>query len=270
MPGSFTRLSFNRSEIRRRTPGVLAFLRLDAVSRGSYPALKDGAYDDPRKRVEGTPKNRAGEDMNHLTGLDESLFHLLNGVWTMPLLDALMPALSRAGSLGALWLLLLGAIVAFGKKTGRRIALAGLLALAIGFASSELIKDLTVRPRPFLVLDHVRLLVSAPHSYALPSGHATSSFAAASGAALAAKKLLQRVPVWGWAMFLLAAAIAYSRIYVGVHWPTDVAAGMLLGLASGWLGARLALRCWKRKAVKGTAKETEGAAAVPEVEWLHK
>jgi undecaprenyl-diphosphatase len=67
-------------------------------------------------------------------------------------------------------------------------------------------------------------------------------------------------------MLPLAVAIAYSRIYVGVHWLKDVAAGMLLGLASGWAGARLALRCWRRRAVKWTAKEPEGAQAVPKVE----
>jgi undecaprenyl-diphosphatase len=206
--------------------------------------------------------------MNYLKGLDASLFHLINSVWTNPLLDTLMPTLSWAGSFGMIWLVLLGAVAAFGKKTGRKIALAGLVALAIGFASSTLLKDLTMRPRPFLSLDEVRLLVSAPHSYAFPSGHTTSAFAAASGTALAAKKLLKRVPLWCWATLPLAAAISYSRIYVGVHWPTDVAAGMLLGLASGWAGARLALRRWRRKAVNRTAKEPEGVEAAPEVEYV--
>ncbi len=203
---------------------------------------------------------------NHSVGLDYVTFHLINGGWTSPLLDALMPALSRAGNLGVIWLIALGAIAAFGKKTGRKIALAGLLALALGFASSTLLKDLTMRPRPFLTLDHVRLLVSAPHSYAFPSGHATSAFATASGTALAAKRLLARLPVWGWGMLALAAAISYSRVYVGVHWPTDVAAGVLLGLASGWAGARLALRC--RRAGRSPARRTKETGTAPEVECV--
>src|ERR671917_131968 len=178
--------------------------------------------------------------MNYLMGLNASLFHLINGVWTSPLLDTLMPAVSRAGNLGVIWLVLLGTVAAFGEKTGRRIALAGLVALAIGFASSTLLKELAMRPRPFVTLDEVRLLVSAPHSYAFPSGHATSAFAAAASVVLAARRLLGRVPLWSWAMLPLAAAIAYSRIYVGVHWPTDVAAGVGLGLASGWGGNPLA------------------------------
>lgn len=201
---------------------------------------------------------------NHLMGLDASVFHLINGAWTSPLLDTLMPALSRAGNLGAIWLALLGAMAAFGKKTGRRIALAGLVALAIGFASSTLLKDLTMRPRPFLALDEVRLLVGAPRSYAFPSGHATSAFAAASGAALAAKRLLERVPLWGWGMLGLAGVISYSRVYVGVHWPTDVAAGVLLGLVSGWAGARLVLRRWKRR----TAEQVEEPEKPRELQYV--
>lgn len=193
----------------------------------------------------------------HVAGIDQTLFHLANGAWTTPLLDKPMAALSVAGNLGVLWLALLGLVAAFSKETGRKIALAGLAALAIGFISSELLKDLTMRPRPFLVLDHVRLLVSAPHSYAFPSGHATSSFAVASGVAVAGRKLLKKVPFWGWGMLMLATAVSYSRLYVGVHWPTDVAAGIILGLASGWVGARLVLRRWRRRPVVEKADETE-------------
>lgn len=171
--------------------------------------------------------------------LDYSVFHLVNGVWANPLFDRLMPFLSVVGNKGAIWLVLLGVIAVFGNKTGRGIALAGLVALAIGFASSESLKYVTMRPRPFLTLPDVRLLVAAPHSYAFPSGHTTSSFAVATGVLLAARKVIRKAPLWGWGLLVLAAAISYSRIYVGVHWPTDVAAGMVLGVVCGWLGARL-------------------------------
>ena len=191
-----------------------------------------------------------------MMGPDGALFHLTNAVWTSPLLDTLMPALSWAGNLGAVWLVLLGAIAAFGKKTGRRMALAGLVALVIGFASSEIIKEVTMRPRPFAALPGVNLLVGAPHSYAFPSGHTTGAFAAAGGTILAARRLLGKVPAWSWGMLALAAAIAYSRLYVGVHWPSDVAAGVVLGLASGWAGARLALRRWRKPAVGGPKATT--------------
>ena len=90
--------------------------------------------------------------------------------------------MSYIGNLGLIWVVLLGGVAAFGKKTGRKIALFGLVALAIGFASSEIIKEVTMRPRPFLALPDVRLLIPEPSSFAFPSGHTTSAFAAASGA----------------------------------------------------------------------------------------
>ncbi len=204
--------------------------------------------------------------MSYLAWMDQTLFHLLNGVLTVPVLDRILPALSWMGNLGAVWVVLLGAMAAFGKKTGRRIVLAGLAALAIGFASSEVIKEITMRPRPFLALPDVRILIPEPSSFAFPSGHTTSAFAAASGAALAAKTLLKRVPLWGWGMLVLAGAISYSRIYVGVHWPTDVAAGVLLGLASGWLGARLILRQWHP--FKKATETDKAPEKIEEVEYI--
>lgn len=179
-----------------------------------------------------------GQVAGTIAGADQYVFHLANAVYTTPVLDRVMPALSLSGNLGLIWLGILGALAAFGKKTGRRIALIGLGALAIGFFASELLKEITVRPRPFLSLEEVRLLISAPHSYAFPSGHTTSSFAVASGLYLGARRLLGRVPLWAWGSLALAAAISYSRLYVGVHWPTDVLAGVALGVASGWVASR--------------------------------
>jgi undecaprenyl-diphosphatase len=173
-----------------------------------------------------------------IAGADQYIFHLTNGGYTTPLLDRVMTFLSWSGNLGVIWLALLGAVALLGKKTGRRIALVGLGALAIGFFASEIIKEITMRPRPFLSLDEARLLISAPSSYAFPSGHTTSSFAVASGLLLGTWRLLGRVPFWAWGSLALAAAISYSRLYVGVHWPTDVLSGIALGVASGWVASR--------------------------------
>ncbi|MDX6379313.1 MAG: hypothetical protein QOI57_337, partial [Rubrobacteraceae bacterium] len=79
--------------------------------------------------------------------------------------------------------------------------------------------------------------------------------------------LLGRVPAWGWGMLALAAVVAYSRIYVGVHWPTDVAAGILLGTACGWVGSRLATRRGK-SGRPDRPEETGGSREeVPRVEY---
>lgn len=212
--------------------------------------------------------------VNHVAGADQALFHLVNGEWTTPLLDRVMPFMSKIGNLGAVWFVVLVALAAFGKTTGRKAALAGLAAFAIGFAGAEVLKEVALRPRPFAILPDARLLIPEPRSFAFPSGHSASSFAAASGAVLAARKLLGRVPPWGWSMLALAVAISYSRVYVGVHWPTDVAAGILFGVLSGWLGARFGLRVAarlgespKRRKANDPQRLGNTGAATPPVEY---
>jgi undecaprenyl-diphosphatase len=79
------------------------------------------------------------------------------------------------------------------------------------------------RERPPLVYPEPKPLVGVPHSGAFPSGHASTAFACATVLAWASPRL--RIPA-----FLLAAAIAWSRVYVGVHWPLDVLGGAVLGV----------------------------------------
>jgi undecaprenyl-diphosphatase len=109
--------------------------------------------------------------VNQIAGLDQTVFHFINGLWMNLLLDRAIPTFSWIGNLGVVSVALLSAMAAFGKKTGRRTALAGLAAFAIRFVCSELTKEMTMRRRPFAVLDHARLLsadvglISLPEAY---------------------------------------------------------------------------------------------------------
>ena len=96
------------------------------------------------------------------------------------------------------------------------------------------LRDWIGRRRPPLVYPDPRPLVGVPHSGAFPSGHTTTAFACATVLAWASPRLA--VPV-----FVLAAVIGFSRIYVGVHWPLDVLGGAVLGMLVG-LGAIALLR----------------------------
>jgi len=115
----------------------------------------------------------------------------------------------------------------------RRFPIAATVAIAAYFASSgiaELLKRAFERPRPSLVDPAVHPLVAVPHSYAMPSGHAATAFAAAVAVGLFHPRL--RVP-----LIALAGLVAISRVWLGVHYLSDV----LVGAA---LGATVALALW--------------------------
>ncbi len=112
------------------------------------------------------------------------------------------------------------------------------LLLAADFAADGLsyaLRQAIGRERPPLVYPEPKPLVDVPHTGAFPSGHASTAFACATVLAWASPRL--RVPA-----FVLAAAIAWSRVYVGVHWPLDVLGGALLGVLVGTLLVFLARR----------------------------
>jgi undecaprenyl-diphosphatase len=111
------------------------------------------------------------------------------------------------------------------------------LAAAAVWASdlvATLLKRLIDRPRPYEAIAHVHLLVGRPLSASLPSSHATTSFAGATILSLL-------FPTRAAPLFLVATLVAFSRVYVGVHYPGDVLAGALLGscvAAAVWLVAQ--------------------------------
>jgi undecaprenyl-diphosphatase len=138
--------------------------------------------------------------------------------------------------LGAVWLvlaLLLGVLGHMGAlRTTGLVFYTGLTTLAAD-AASFLVKDVTHRTRPFVAHPQIDPLYVV-HSSSFPAGHAATAFA---GAVLLSS-IRPRLAPW---FLLLAAAIGCSRVYVGVHYPTDVLAGAALGAAVGGVAA-LALR----------------------------
>ena len=159
------------------------------------------------------------------------LLFLQNFVRTDPLTALLVP-LTHACEHGEIWIIL-GVVLLIYKPT-RKAALLALLSLLLCWACSELlVKTLVARPRPFTAVEGLIPGVAPPGSFSFPSGHSCASLSTA-GAYW--RTLKQRWLRWG--ILVTALLIAFSRLYLGVHYPTDVLAGGLWG----WFGSGLVVR----------------------------
>jgi undecaprenyl-diphosphatase len=162
------------------------------------------------------------------------------------LLDATMPVLTHLGDGGILWMVL--AVILMILPKTRRVGHAMAFALAIEALCCNLIlKPLVNRTRPFIANPSVELMVKMPLDASFPSGHAGSCFACA----VALLKVKSKLGIWA---LIIAIIVAFSRMYLYLHYPTDVLAGLVLGTVTGLIGPSLeqAVFAWveKRKAAK--------------------
>lgn len=144
-----------------------------------------------------------------------------------PVLDAFFSAVTHLGDSGIVWIVL--AVVLLCIRKTRPLGVCMALALIFDLLlCNMLLKPLVGRVRPY-ELREVALLIKAPHDASFPSGHTAVSFAAAG--VLALRKSRLAVPA-----LILASIIAFSRLYLYVHFPTDVLGGLLVGLLCALLG----------------------------------
>ena len=153
-----------------------------------------------------------------------------------PFLDSVMPAITYLGEGGILWIAL--AIVLLCIPKYRKTGLAMAVALLTGLVICNLwLKPLLGRLRPFDYAFQcfgktIPLLIKAPTDYSFPSGHTIAAFEAATVLFLRNRK-------WGIAAIVLATLIGFSRLYLYVHFPTDVLAAMVLGIGIGIIATYL-------------------------------
>ncbi len=154
--------------------------------------------------------------------------------WTRrrsPAVDELLTRVTQAADRSVLWMVLAGSLAALGGERGRRAATRGMLALACTSATVNGPLKLLVRRRRPVAHRRVRHM---PVTSSFPSGHSASAFAFATAAT-------REIPAAGLVLLPLAATVAYSRVYLGLHYPSDVVAGAAIGTAAG-LAARPAAR----------------------------
>ena len=146
-------------------------------------------------------------------------------------LDAVLPAISRTANHGELWIIL--AVILLLIRGQRKYGASVACGLILDLVSCNIIlKPLIGRILPFAVNGLVELLIAAPTDASFPSGHTAASFAAVFALKTAGS------PLWKPAL-AVALVIAFSRLYLYVHWPSDVLGGALLGAAVGWAGAKI-------------------------------
>jgi undecaprenyl-diphosphatase len=167
-----------------------------------------------------------------LYSIDKAIFFFINHTLSNPAFDAVMPFITNMNQI--LWVKILVLILWLwlmirGGKTGRTVGI--LLILTIIFSdqlSSHMIKFWFARIRPCGALQGVRELVGCGSGYSFPSSHAVNNFAGATVIAYYYRK-----QKWGWYGF--ASLVAFTRPYVGVHYPSDILGGAIIGTGCGYI-----------------------------------
>ncbi|HCR83150.1 phosphatase PAP2 family protein [Muricomes intestini] len=170
--------------------------------------------------------------MNFLLQLDGNILLFIQEHIRQDWMTPFWIFITSLGNKGWFWLAV-SALMLIPRRT-RKIGIMALLALSIGFLITNLaLKNLVARIRPYETVEGLKLLIARQSDFSFPSGHACASFAAAS---VYFRKLPQK---WGISAVVLAALIAFSRLYVGVHYPTDVLAGAVIGIWAAWAAIHL-------------------------------
>ena len=186
----------------------------------------------------GPVRQQVAEGLRELGAVDRAVYSAMASTPT-PSLDEPLRRLSNAANNSRLWLAIAAGLAVAGGRSGRRAAVRGTLAVGVTSALVNLqVKSVWMRPRPDRAGAGVpeRRDVRMPASTSFPSGHAASGFAFASA-------IGREQPWLGLALRFLAAAVAYSRVHSGVHYPGDAVVGSLIGASTGQAVAGLMDRC---------------------------
>jgi undecaprenyl-diphosphatase len=157
-----------------------------------------------------------------------------------PVVDFIMIAFTYAGELGIVWIACI-IFLSFQKRHWKTTILMAVSLIFTAIIVNGVLKIIFSRPRPFEALAYITLLIPPPPGHSFPSGHSSSSFAAAAMILLCSRKHILSVVAVCFALL-----ISFSRLYLAVHYPSDILAGALIGTACSllvfygdrWLGSK--------------------------------
>ena len=168
-------------------------------------------------------------------GIEFRILDFLQGMRT-PVSDAVMCFITKLGNAGMIWIVL-AVILLLIPKT-RKTGIVMMAALCIDLVvCNGILKNLFARIRPCDVNTQIQLLIARPDDFSFPSGHTAASFAAVAALYFSGERKL-----WKPALVLVC-LIAFSRLYLYVHYSTDILGGILVGIAVGYVGY-IIIRQW--------------------------
>ena len=160
--------------------------------------------------------------MFSMNGFDNNILQFIQNHMRSSVMDEAMIVVTSLGNLGIIWIAISAFILI--RKKNKTAVIGVLCAMLLGtILGQEILKNIIQRPRPFLESSVINMIIEKPVSYSFPSGHTTAAFAAAG----ILSKYFKKYSVL---FFTIAILIGFSRLYLYVHYPTDVIAGAILGL----------------------------------------
>ncbi len=168
--------------------------------------------------------------LSHLELIDRNIFFSINKKLSNSLFDFIMPIITDEGNWILPILILIFWLLFFNKVKGRIVLSIIILALGLNdYVCASILKPYFTRLRPsHEILEYINLLVSKGGRWSLPSNHASNMFALATIIGYFYSKTK-------WGIYSLAIVVSFSRVYVGVHYPFDVAMGALIGYSISWV-----------------------------------
>jgi len=174
-----------------------------------------------------------------LYNIDKAIVDFVHFGLKNDILDYLIPKITYLGELGIVWIVI--SIILIVNKKYRKIGITCILALLLSLLFTDLsIKQVIQRQRPIMRYPIENPLIAIPKSYSFPSGHTSSSFAAA-------WVLYRQIDKYKLTFLMLAALIAFSRMYLYVHYLSDVIGGILVGIISATLAIVIINKAYHNK-----------------------